>query len=77
MSRPALSAHAQLADNLLNGQLERKLRDWRKERRSWDWIAKTIWDETDHQITVSGPTVSAWADRFGVKAPPAKKSEAA
>jgi len=53
-----------LADRALGGTLERRLRRWRKEERSYDAIARLLADEG---IQVTDETVRRWANDLGIK----------
>lgn len=56
-----------LADLLLDGQLEAKIRAWRASSTSWEEIARLIWSETDRQVTITGPGVALWARQLGIE----------
>ncbi len=60
---------AQLADYILEGTLEPKLRAWRASGMSWDTIAKELWAETDKKVSITGPGVQAWARQLGIEDP--------
>ncbi len=61
-----------LADRALGGTLERRLRRWRKEGRSYEQIARAVGDEG---IDVSGETIRKWVVALGIDT--AKKKSAA
>lgn len=59
-----------LADLLLGGDLEAKIRAWRSEGHSWEQIARMVWSETDQQVTITGPGVALWARQLGIEPEP-------
>ena len=55
---------AQLADHLVDGGLAAFIEGHRSAGKSWDWIARELWDLTDKQVDTSGVTVQGWAKRL-------------
>lgn len=75
---PKLSSPlARLADHLLEGELEDKLRKWRGEGLSWDEVARELWLETKRQVSITGPGIQSWGETLGIPDPKAKSEQAA
>ena len=71
---PKTKPLARLADNLLGGTLAEFIDSRRDAGKSWDTIAKELWVATDHEIDVTGVTVTAWASSFGLETSPREKA---
>lgn len=64
------SANWRLADLVLEGTLEAKIRDWRTDGSSWEEIARLIWAETDRKVVITGAGVARWARQLGIEPEP-------
>jgi hypothetical protein len=53
-----------MADRLLEGQLELRLRSLYTESGSWEEVSRRLLVE--HAIQVSGQTLRQWAKRLGI-----------
>jgi hypothetical protein len=51
-------------DNELGGKLKRKLRDWRKQGRSWQWIAQRL---SESGMYVPKSTAMNWGKAMGIE----------
>lgn len=63
----------ELADSRLHGQLSRKLRAWRRARRSYGWIARELATEG---VEVHRTTVDRWCQELAIPANPVNAAKA-
>lgn len=61
---PILPAKAELIDHLMDGELEKSLRQWRAEGLSWDDIAYEVRVKSGRAVTRA--SVANWAARLGI-----------
>lgn len=71
---PRVKPLARLADNLLAGTLAAFIDTRRDEGKSWDTIAKDLWAATDHEIDVTGVTITNWAVSLGIDTRPRQQA---
>jgi hypothetical protein len=61
-----LSDRLRLADNLLPNGVRDYLLKHRQDGRSWDWIARELYVDTNREIQVTSVTVQNWARVLGI-----------